>query len=159
MSKKSIIIILSIMIIALGGISLYSTFAYNGEVASLGDSQADFDLIYSIKKLSNNEIFILEKETKYIDITLENTYNSSVKYAMYYSFIKQPKNLNDVTIALADSSVDKLQGIIKSGEKKVVSVRITNNSTDSVDLIVGSIVGFENGKIEDLINDGEYLIK
>ena len=157
--KKIIIIILVIMIIALGGISLYSTFAYDGQVASMNDSEADYNLIYSIKRLSNNEISVLENETKYIDITLENTYNASVKYAMYYSYIKQPKNTNNVFVTLADSSIDKLQGIIKPGEKRIISVKITNNSDSSIDLVVGSIVGFENGKIEDLLKDGELLIK
>ena len=159
MSKKSIIIILIALLVCLCGISFYSTFAYNGDIDNLDASQADYNLIYSIKKHSNNEVTVLENETKYIDITLENTYTSSVKYAMYYKYIKQPKDTNNIIIGLADNSNDSLQGIIKPSEKKIISIKITNNTEKSIDLVVGSIVGFENGDIKDLIKNGETLIK
>ena len=46
MSKKSIIIILIALLVCLGGISFYSTFAYNGDIDNLDASQADYNLIY-----------------------------------------------------------------------------------------------------------------
>ena len=78
---------------------------------------------------------------------------------MYYYLIN-PTNLPDnVTITLADDSLDLLEDIIKPKETKTVSIRITNDSEYSVDLIVGALIGFENGEIQDLVTDGEFLIK
>ena len=51
MSKKIIVIALLGLIIALGGISLYSTFAYDAEAARLDESSSDYNLIYSLKNI------------------------------------------------------------------------------------------------------------
>ena len=37
--------------------------------------------------------------------------------------------------------------------------KIENNSDYVINLIIGALIGFENGEIEDLITDGEVLIK
>ena len=159
MSKKSIIIILLIMLIAIGGISLYSTFAYDAEASKLDDSTADYNLIYSIKQLSSNEVYVSAKETKYIDITLENTYTSTIRYAMYYNLLSPKKMPDNVNIGLAEESSSSLEDTIKTLQKKIISIKIVNNSEDDLDLVIGSVVGFENGNIEELLKDGEVLIK
>ena len=101
---------------------------------------------------------VLPKETKFIDITLNNTYTSTVRYAIYYHVISG-KNSSDLSLSLAEDSKDALQDTIKANENKVVSVKITNNSDNEIDLVVGSVVGFENGNIEDLLEENEILVK
>ena len=159
MKKKLIVTVLITLILVLGCISLYSTFAYDPEAAQLGNSEADYDLVYSLKELSSSEIYVAAKDNKYMDITLNNTYASSVRYAMYYNLIS-PKNMPDnVHIGLAEESAGRLEDIIKSGESKVITIKITNDSDSDIKLVVGSVVGFENGNIEDLLKDNETLIK
>ena len=64
-----------------------------------------------------------------------------------------------ITITLAPESSDLLENTIKPNGERTISLRITNNSEYNIDLIVGAIVGFENGNIEDLLKSGENLIK
>ena len=158
MKKKIIVIALIAMIIALGGISLYSTFAYDAEASKLDDSSSDYNLIYSLKDISKNQVHILPKETKYIDISLKNTYTATVRYAIYYRVINR-KNDGNLVLSLAEESEDALQDTIGADEDKVVSVKIVNNSDNEMDLVVGSVVGFENGNIEDLLEENETLVK
>ena len=67
MSKKTIFIILLIML-SIGIVSLYTTFAIDEEAKKLEDSNADYNLIYSIKENSNKILSISPKEEKYVDI-------------------------------------------------------------------------------------------
>ena len=46
MSKKSIVAVL-MMIFSIGIISMYTTYAFDNEVGTLGESTADHNLIYS----------------------------------------------------------------------------------------------------------------
>ena len=99
MSKKSIIVILLIML-SIGIISLYSTFAYDEETAKLDESNANYNLIYSMKENSNMQVTVGSGEEKYIDITLENIYKSTVRYGMYYYLISPEKLPENVIIIL-----------------------------------------------------------
>ena len=159
MNKKSIYVILFIMLFAVSILSLYTTFAYNEETEKLDDSTANYNLIYSLKDDSNKQINVAGKETKYVDITLNNVYNATVKYGMYYHLLK-PNNMPDgVSISLADESRNLLQDTIKSGQSKVISIKIDNKSDYGLELVIGALVGFENGNIEDLLKDNEVIIK
>ncbi len=158
MKKRTIIIILLILL-SIGVISLYSTFAYNEESSNLDTSTADYNLVYSLKEKSNREVIINSMEEKYLSITLTNPYESTVKYGMYYYPITPDKLPDGVSITLAEDSKDLLENLIKPGQTRNVSIKITNNSDYQVEIIIGALVGFENGKIEDLLQSKEVLIK
>ena len=161
MSKNKIIIVLLIML-SISVISLYSTYAYeenNEEIIEKKPSSSDYNLIYSLTESSNKEIIVGAKEEKFIDITLKNTYDATIKYGMYY-FPVNPTILPDnVNITLADGSANILEDIIKPGETKSISIKISNDSEYTIDIIIGALIGFEYGEIEDLLTDGEVLIK
>ena len=158
MSKKSIIVILLIML-SIGIISVYSTFAYDEEAAKLDESNADYNLIYSMKENSNKQVTVGSGEEKYIDITLENTYESTVRYGMYYYLISPNSMPENVTIELAEDSKDLLENTIKPEQTRSISLKISNNSKYNVTMQVGALIGFENGNIEELVEKGEVLIK
>lgn len=159
MSKKSILVILFLMLLSVGGLTLYNTFAYNEEASKLDESIADYNLIYSLKENSNKHISVSPKEEKYIDIELNNTYSSTVKYGMYY-YLVSPNNMPDnVRITLSEDSVNPVEDTIKASETKIVSIKINNESDYNIDLVIGALIGFENGDIKDLIKNGEVLIK
>lgn len=159
MKKRIIIITILVTLLSIGIISVYSTYAYNEEDNILDESDANYNLIYSIRENSNKEVVINSKEEKYVNITLTNTYESTVKYGMYYYLIN-PKNLpENVTITLAEDSIDLLENIIKPNQTRSISIKIVNNSEKQLELIIGALVGFEKGNIEDLAKNGEQLIK
>ena len=66
---------------------------------------------------------------------------------------------NGFTASLSEDSQDVLTNIIKPSQTRTVSIKLTNNSTQQVEIILGALVGFEKGKIEDLVQNGEVLIK
>lgn len=159
MSKKSILVILFLMLLSVGGLTIYNTFAYNEEAAKLEDSNADYNLIYSLRENSNKHLTVYAKEEKYLDIELNNTYTSSVKYGMYY-YLVNPNNMpSNVNIALSEDSVNPVEDVIKAGETKIVSIKINNQSDSNIELVIGALIGFENGDINDLVKNGEVLIK
>ena len=141
-------------------ISLYTTYAFDENNNTLiTPSNSNYNLIYSLKESSNKEITIGAKEEKFINISLTNTYQSTIKYGMYYYMISPTSLPKDVTITLADDSIDLLENIIKPEQTRSVSIRITNDSEYAINLIIGALIGYENGEIEELITDGEVLIK
>ena len=78
---------------------------------------------------------------------------------MYYYPITPDKLPDSVSITLAEDSKDLLENLIKPGQTRNVSIKITNNSDYQVEIIIGALVGFENGIIEDLLQSKEVLIK
>ena len=78
---------------------------------------------------------------------------------MYY-YLVSPSSLPDgISITLSEDSTDSLEDIIKPNQTRVVTLKITNNSSYQVEMLLGALVGFEKGKIEDLAKNGETLIK
>ena len=159
MSKNKIMIVLLLML-SIGIVSLYTTYAYeeNNNIIN-EESISNSNLIYSLKDSTNKEIVVNPNEVKFIDISLKNIYDATVRYGMYYYMISPEKLPENITITLAEDSIDALENIIKPGITKSVSIKIENNSDYVINLIIGALIGFENGKIEDLITDGEVLIK
>lgn len=160
MSKNKVMVVL-LVLLSIGIISLYTTYAYeeNSSFVNSGISKSDYNLIYSIKNSSSKEISINPYEEKYVDVNLVNIYSSNIKYGMYYYVLEPDKLPDNVDVSLSEYSEDKVEDIIKPNNEKNVSIKISNNSDYSVKLIVGALVGFEKGDINDLITDGEILIK
>lgn len=150
-----------LIMLSIGVISLYSTYAYedNGNNILGDSSDSDYNLIYSIKDNSSKEINVSPGVEKYVDINLTNTYSSTIRYGMYYYMVEPSKLPDNVIVSLAEYSDDKLEDVIKAGDTRNISLKITNNSEYSIKLMVGALIGFENGKIEDLVTNGEILIK
>lgn len=158
MSKNKIIIVLLIML-SIGVISLYTTYGYEGNNTVFEPSNSDNSIMISLKESTNKEIIVGAKEEKFIDISLNNTYESTIRYGMYYYMINPEKLPENVTITLAEDSEDILENTIKPGQTRSVSIKITNNSEYTINLIIGALIGFEHGEIEELVTDGEVLIK
>ena len=159
MSKNKILIVL-LMMLSIGIVSLYTTYAYEeNNHTNIEESTSEHNLIYSVKDSTNKEINVNPNEEKFIDISLKNTYESTIRYGMYYYMINPTALPENVTITLADDSIDSLEDTIKPSQTRSVSIRINNSSEYSINLIIGALIGFENGEISDLITDGEKLIK
>ena len=159
MSRNKILIVLLFML-SIGIISLYTTYAYEEDGTPTENQQdSNHNLIYTLKDSTNKEIIVQPKEEKFIDISLKNSYEATVRYGMYYYMINPIKLPDNVEISLAEDSIDVLENIIKPNQTRSISIKITNNSEYSVNLIVGALIGFENGDINELVTSGEVLIK
>ena len=156
MSKNKIIIVLLILL-SIGIISLYTTYAYEDNNEEL--SNQHYNLMYPLKESSNKEIAVGAKEEKFVDISLKNTYENTIRYGMYYYMINPTKLPDSVTITLSEDSEDLLEDVIKPNQTRSISIRITNDSEYAINLIIGALIGFEHGEIEELVTDGEVLIK
>ena len=156
MSKNKIIIVLLILL-SIGVISLYTTYAYEDNNEEL--SNQHYNLMYPLKESSNKEIAVGAKEEKFVDISLKNTYENTIRYGMYYYMINPTKLPDSVTITLSEDSEDLLEDIIKPNQTRSISIRITNDSEYAINLIIGALIGFEHGEIEELVTDGVVLIK
>lgn len=159
MSKNKIIIVLLFML-SIGIISLYTTYAYEEENNTIiNEPTSDSNLIYLLKNSTNKEVSIGPSEQKFFDISLKNTYDSTVRYGMYYYMINPEKMPDNVTISLAEGSEDVLESTIKPNTTRNVSIQIANNSDYAIDLIIGALIGYEYGNMEELEKDGIVLIK
>ena len=159
MSKNKIIIVLLIML-SIGIISLYTTYAYEEENNTIiKEPTSDSNLIYLLKNSTNKEVSLGAKETKFFDIVLKNTYESTVRYGMYYYMITPEKLPENVKISLAEGSEDALESTIKPDDTKNISLQITNDSDYAINLIIGALIGYEYGEMEELEKDGIVLIK
>ena len=159
MNKKLILIVLLLLLFSVGGITIYSTFAYDEEASRLEESKADYNLTYLLKDKTSKNISVSSKEIKYVDIELNNVYDSNVKYGVYYYLVKPESMPDNITINISEDSENPVEDVIKSSENKIVTIKIDNESESNVDLIVGALIGFENGNINDLVKNGEILIK
>ena len=157
MSKNKIIIVLLIML-SIAVISLYTTYAYEeGNILIQEESESDYYYLTQIKENSDREITVGTKEEKFIDIDLTNTLPKTIRYGMYYLPISPTVLPDNVTITLADWSVDLLENTIKPEQTRSISIKITNNSEYAINLIIGALIGYEYADIES--TDGEFLIK
>ena len=159
MNKKSIIIILAIMSIAFIIISLYSTFAIDEDSFKLDNSTADYNLTYSLNDNNYQEVKVNSNDELYVDLNFTNNYDSNVKYGAYYRLIEPSSVPDGLTITLSPDSANMYEEVIKPHETKIISVKITNDSKNNVTVQLGTIVGFENGDITDIIANDEILIK
>ena len=159
MSRNKILIVLLFML-SIGIISLYTTYAYEGDNTLIKNQQdSNFNLLYTLKDSTNKEIILQPKEEKFIDISLKNQYEATVRYGMYYYMINPTKLPDNVEISLAEDSVDALENIIKPDQTRSISIKLVNNSEYTINLIIGALIGFENGDINELVTSGEVLIK
>ena len=73
MNKNKIIIVLLIML-SIGIVSLYTTYAYEEEYNNFikEQSNANYNVTVSVKDNKNKEIFLNSKEETFIDISLKN---------------------------------------------------------------------------------------
>ena len=157
MRKKTIFIILIIAVLTVSILSLYSSFAYNEESNDLGETDANYNLIYSLRDESNKQIEVASNSDIYVDLDVTNTYDYTVKYGVYYYLVKPDDLPNGVSINRVDDLA--IQDTIEAHSSKTVSIKIVNKSDYNIELILGTLVGFENGNIEDLLTDGLVLIK
>ena len=133
--KKNRIMLLMLLIIMVVVASLYTTFALidNGN----NDNQADYNFILDSTK--SQEIKISSKETKTIDINVNNPYEKPLNYAIAYS------TEAELNIGISDTSQNKAEDTIEGKTNKIVSIIINNDTDNTVTVNLSVITGYING--------------
>ena len=153
--KKGTVIVLLMVLLFIGLVTMYGTYAIDSENIELKPSTADYNLIYNMRENSDKEVNLKPSEEKYIEILVKNPYSTKVKYGIYYS-VKNGTNNIDATLV---SKIHKGQDILEPSEEKNVTIKIKNNDEKESNIILGTLVGFQNGDVSDLVKSGEILIK
>ncbi len=74
--------------------------------------------------------------------------------------MNEPKQIvSDLIVSIDDSTENKNEEILESNEEKILTIKLVNNSEYNISLTLGSVVGFEQGDINTLIDDNMILIK
>ena len=133
MSKKKIIIILSILVIVVAIISLYGTFATNSTVDATSSATYGVTLTNS-----TSEVTMPASSSKTIYYKLSNTNKGTVKYGVAYSG-------TNITVKIYSDSNDPETGLINYGENKFIKLYIQNTSTTDSTATITTILGYENG--------------
>ena len=158
MKKNSLRIMIVIMILV-ASLSLYTTYAYNEDKLHLEPTDADYNIIYTLQENTKNQVRLEPNEEKYLNIVLTNTYDRTVKYGIYYYVLGNMTNSNYIEVKKTEDSIDMLEDIIEPNATKSISIKVKNNGKEVYELVTGALIGFEKGKIEDLIKEGEILVK
>jgi hypothetical protein len=157
--KKRLIIIISIIIIFIGVLSIYRTFAVNSNNNLKNETESDINLSYTLKNNDNMNVVVNAKEEKYVDMTLTKGYSEKVKYGIYYQMLDPKEVPNGLNVLIDNNSKNINEEIISPKEEKIVTVIIKNNTDNNITISLGSIIGFAQGDINALLEDNMILIK
>lgn len=155
---KKRLIIIAIIIISIGLVSLYATFALNDN-HNLDDSDSDINLSYVLNNESDMSVSVGKYDEKYVDMILKNNYKEKVKYGVYYKVNDMDTLPLGVNIIIDNNSVNSNEEIIKPNEEKIVTVIIKNDSDNDISISLGSVIGFVQGDINALLDNDMILIK
>lgn len=136
MNKKRIIITISIIIlliiISIGIIKLYQTYAITNYVDSM--SGATYDV--HIKNTKTIDVPASGYRNIYYVITNNNP--GTVNYTVAYSG-------TNVSVKVFSSSKDEISGSMGEKEKKFIRLRVENSGTTQATATISAILGYEKG--------------
>ena len=133
---KRNLIIATIVVIVVIIVGLYSTFAL--------DSNDNYSLNVKTYKFIigdnySSSVTIPANSAKYLDVSILNGVNVSVKYALYYNLV------GDIDIGYLADTEYPTSGEIKSNKENVISLYVINNSYSDVNIELGVDYGNVNG--------------
>ena len=137
MSKKRMIIftsvILSVVVISLGIVKLYQTYALGNYIDTA--SSATFDV--NITK--DTSVRIPANGWSNVFYMVSNTSPGTVRYGVAYT------TDSAVTVKTFSTSKDSASGMIEENEKKYVKLRLENTSSTVKNITLSTVLGYENG--------------
>ncbi len=137
MSKKRMIIvtsvILSVVVISLGIVKLYQTYALGNYIDTA--SSATFDV--NITK--DTSVRIPANGYSNVFYMVTNTSPGTVKYGVAYT------TDSSVTVEVFNASKDPASGLIEENGKKHVKLRLENTSSTVKNITLSTVLGYENG--------------
>ena len=137
MSKKRMIIftsvILSVVVISLGIVKLYQTYALGNYIDTA--SSATFD----VNITRDTSVRIPANGYSNVFYMVTNTSPGTVRYGVAYT------TDSNVTVKTFSTSKDPASGVIEENEKKYVKLRLENTSSTIKNITLSTVLGYENG--------------
>ena len=134
MGKKRMIIvtsiILSVVVISLGIIKLYQTYALANDIVDANSSPT-----IDINITENNAINVPANGYSNVFYMVNNTSPGTVRYGIGYSG-------TDVTVKVFSTSNDPASGLIEENGRKYVKLRLENSSSTSQSVVLSTILGY-----------------
>ena len=154
---KKLIVILFIIFGSFLTFSLYKTFAYDTSVVEEVPSTTDLEYTFKIGNSSIKQITVDSGETRYYDIVLGNPNNAKISYSVYYEMISPSTKPDDYKIEYTSKSTGNSTGIVNNNGNITLNIVVTNTSSSSVTVKVGTVAGYVKGG-ELTLNSGQEVI-
>ena len=154
---KRLIVIVFIIFGAFLTFSLYRTFAYDMSVVEEVPSTTDLEYTFKIGNSSIKQITVDSGETRYYDIVLGNPNNAKISYSVYYEMVSPSTKPDGYSIVYTSKSTGDSTGIVNNNGNITLNLVVTNTSSNTVTVKVGTVAGYVKGG--DLtLNSGQVVI-
>ena len=154
---KKLIVILFIIFGAFLTFSLYRTFAYDTSVVEEVPSTTDLEYTFKIGNSSIKQITVDSGETRYYDIVLGNPNNAKISYSVYYEMVSPSTKPDGYSIVYTSKSTGNSTGIVNNNGNITLNIVVTNTSSNTVTVKVGTVAGYVKGG-ELALNSGQVVI-
>ena len=154
---KRLIVIVFIIFGSFLTFSLYRTFAYDTSVVEEVPSTTDLEYTFKIGNSSIKQITVDSGETRYYDIVLGNPNNAKISYSVYYEMVSPSTKPDGYKIEYTSKSTGNSTGIVNNNGNITLNIVVTNTSSSSVTVKVGTVAGYVKGG-ELTLNSGQEVI-
>ena len=154
---KRLVIVIFIMFGAFLSFSLYRTFAYDTSVVEEVPSTTDLEYTFKIGNSSIKQITVDSGETRYYDIVLGNPNNAKISYSVYYEMVSPSTKPDGYKIEYTSKSTGNSTGIVNNNGNITLNIVVTNTSSSTVTVKVGTVAGYVKGG-ELTLNSGQEVI-
>ena len=154
---KRLIVIIFIIFGAFLAFSLYKTYAYDTSVVEETPSTTDLEYTFKIGNSSIKQITIDSGETKYYDVVLGNPNPAKISYSIYYEMVSPSTKPDGFSIGYTSQSTGESTGKVDKEGNITLNIEVTNTSSSTVTVKIGSVAGYVNGG-ELVLESGQTLI-
>ena len=154
---KRLVIVIFIIFASFLTFSLYRTFAYDTSVVEETPSTTDLEYTFKIGNSSIKQITVDSGETKYYDVVLGNPNLAKISYGVYYEMVSPSRNLDGFSIEYTSKSTGASTGKVDKEGNITLNLVVTNTSSSSVTVKLGTVAGYVNGGELTLNNGQEYI--
>ena len=154
---KKLMVIVFIIFGAFLTFSLYRTFAYDTSVVEEVPSTTDLEYTFKIGNSSIKQITVDSGETRYYDIVLGNPNNAKISYSVYYEMVSPSTKPDGYKIEYTFKSTGNSTGIVSNNGNITLNIVVTNTSSNTVTVKVGTVAGYVKGG-ELLLGSGQEVI-
>ncbi len=154
---KRLIVIIFIIFGAFLTLCLYRTYAYDTSVVEEVPSTTDLEYTFKIGNSSIKQITVDSGETRYFDIVLSNPNNAKISYSIYYEMVSPSTKPDGYSIGYTSKSTGNSTGIVGNNGNITLNIVVTNTSSSTVTVKVGTVAGYVKGG-ELTLNSGQVII-
>ena len=156
---KKLVIVIFIIFGAFLTFSLYRTFAYDTSIVEETPSTTDLEYTFKIGNSSIKQITIDSGETKYYDVVLGNPNPAKINYGVYYEMVNPSTKPDGFSIEYTSKSTGESTGKIDKESTITLNLVLTNTSSSSVTVKLGTVAGYVNGGELALESGQEFIPK